>query len=263
MREYWDSIFGRTFGHRIRTPPSTSPYHRPSPKPHPQQGYYAEAAGMLLENCQENNSLGSNEWTLSMAKLANKIAPVQNKQAQDQKRHIDTALELVDAHKILLLDDDDDSKQEEKKQQQDPVVMMMQPKELMEWVLQKLDTSLEQEESVRFALVGLVVCSCIDDNDNNFAMEQTARIWAESVLQDGAQWTEWALEGGSGSGLGGLRDHALSSTVFDRLLEECHQQESSSSKMTTVTSGWRGRETVVIDRVQGDENREACTRVLC
>mmetsp|Transcript_38810 Transcript_38810/g.42054 ORF Transcript_38810/g.42054 Transcript_38810/m.42054 type:complete len:234 (+) Transcript_38810:169-870(+) len=210
---------------------------------------------MLLENCQENNSLGSNEWTLSMAKLANKIAPVQNKQAQDQKRHIDTALELVDAHKILLLDDDDDSKQEEK---QDPV--MMQPKTLIKWVMQKLDTSFEQDESVHLALVGSVVCSCIDD-DNKFAMEQISRIWAESLLKDGAQWTKWALEGGSGSGLGGLRDHALSSTVFGRLLAECRQQESSSPKMTTVTYG-RDMETVVIDRVQGEDNREAFTRVL-
>jgi len=195
-----------------------------------------------------------------MAKLANKMAPAQNKQAQqDQKRHIDTALELVDAHKILLLDDDDDSKQEEK---QDPV--MMQPKTLIEWVMQKLDTSFEQDESVHLALVGSVVCSCIDD-DNKFAMEQISRIWAESLLKDGAQWTKWALEGGSGgggggSGLGGLRDHTLSLTVFGRLLEECRQQERSP-KMTTVTYG-RDMETVVIDRVQGDDYREAFTRVL-
>jgi len=216
------------------------------------QGYYAEATGMLLENCQENNSsLGSNEWALSMAKLANKIAPAQNKQAQDQKRHIDRALELVDAHKMLLIGDD---KQEKKDH------VMMQPKELIELVMKKLDNSFEQEESVRLALVGLVVCSCIDD-DNKFAMEQISRIWAESLLKDGAQWTEWALEGGSGSGLGGLRDHALSSTVFGRLLAECRQQESSSPKMTTVTYG-RDMETVVIDRVQGEDNREAFTRVL-
>eukprot|EP00751_Fragilariopsis_kerguelensis_P032888 CAMPEP_0170965252 /NCGR_PEP_ID=MMETSP0735-20130129/40840_1 /TAXON_ID=186038 /ORGANISM="Fragilariopsis kerguelensis, Strain L26-C5" /LENGTH=163 /DNA_ID=CAMNT_0011382631 /DNA_START=133 /DNA_END=620 /DNA_ORIENTATION=+ len=163
---------------------------------------------MLLENCQENNSLGSNEWALSMAKLANKIAPAQNKQAQDQKRHIDRALELVDAHKMLLLGDD---KQEKKDH------VMMQPKELIELVMKKLDNSFEQEESVRLALVGLVVCSCIDY-------------------------------------------HALSSTVFGRLLAECRQQESSSPKMTTVTYG-RDMETVVIDRVQGEDNREAFTRV--
>merc|ERR1712238_503754 len=153
------------------------------------QGYYAEATGMLLDNCQENTSLSSNEWALSMAKLVN----------------------------------------------------MMQPKELSEWVMKKLDHSFEQEESVRLALVGLVVCSCIDD-DNKFAMEQTSRIWADSLLKDGAQWTEWALEGGGG--LAGLRDHALSSTVFGRLLEECRQHESPN--MTTVTYG-RDIEKVVID----------------
>merc|ERR1712238_526077 len=224
------------------------------------QGYYAEATGMLLDNCQENNNLNSNEWALSMAKLANMIAPAQNKQAQDHKRNIDRALELVDAHKMLLLDDDDDhdddhndDRQEKKKK--DPVIMM-QPKDLSEWVMKKLDHSFEQEESVRLALVGLVVCSCIDD-DNKFAMEQTSRIWADSLLKDGAQWTEWALEGGGG--LAGLRDHALSSTVFGRLLEECRQHESPN--MTTVTYG-RGIEKVVIDRVQGDDNREAFTRVL-
>merc|ERR1712238_49341 len=173
------------------------------------------------------------------------------------------ALELVDAHKMLLLDDDDDddddddNKQQQEKKKKDPVIMM-QPKELSEWVMKKLDNSFEQEESVRLALVGLVVCSCIDD-DNKFAMEQTSRIWADSLLKDGAQWTEWALEGGGGGGLAGLRDHALSSTVFGRLLKECRQH--ASPNMTTVTYG-RDIETVVIDRVQGDDNREAFTRVL-
>jgi len=178
-----------------------------------------------------------------MAKLANKVVPAQNKQAQDQKRKIERALELVDAHKMLLDD----------KQETDH--LMMQPDELIESVMKKLENSFEQEESVRLALVGLVVCNCID-NDEKFAMEQTSRIWAECLLSDGSQWTEWALEGGGGD-LGWLRENALSSTVFGRLLEECRKDDS----MSKVRYG-RDIETVVIDRVQGDDNREAFTRVL-
>jgi len=68
------------------------------------------------------------------------------------------------------------------------------------------------------------------------------------------------LEGGGSSSadLAWLREDALSSTVFGRLLEECRKDSDSMNK---VTYG-RHIETVVIDRVQGDDNRESFTRVL-
>ena len=210
------------------------------------QGYFGQATGMLLDNCgKEDNGLRSNQWALSMAKLTNKLVPAQSQQAQDQQRKIERQLELVDAQQMLL----DDAQMQEKDQP------MMQPDELIELVMKKLENSFDQEDRVRLAFVGLTVCNFIDDE--KVAMEQTSRIWAECLLSDGAQWTEWASEGG-GSDLAWLRENALSSTVFGRLLVECRKDEKNMNK---VMYG-RDIETSVLNRVQGDDNRESFTRVL-
>jgi hypothetical protein len=208
------------------------------------QGYFGQATGMLLDNCgKEDIGLRSNQWALSMAKLTNKLVPAQNQQAQDQQRKIERQLELVDAQQMLLDDD---------LQENQP---MMQPDELIELVMKKLENSFDQEDRVRLAFVGLTVCNFIDDE--KVAMEQTSRIWAECLLSDGAQWTEWASEGG-GSDLAWLRENALSSTVFGRLLLECRKDEKNMNK---VMYG-RDIENSVLNRVQGDDNRESFTRVL-
>lgn len=218
------------------------------------QGYFSEATGMLLENCKENHGLRSNEWALSMAKLTNQLAPTQNQQTRDHNRQIEKTLTLVDAQKMLL--DVLDDNQEKNEHNMDTV--MMAPDELIELVMNKLENSFEQNERVNLAFVGLTVCNRIDDT--TAAMEQTSRIWAECLLADGAKWTEWALEVGFGDDLDWLRQEALSDTVFGCLLEECRKPTGIDS-MSKVTYG-RDIETVVIDRVQGDDNREAFTRIL-
>ena len=123
--------------------------------------------------------------------------------------------------------------------------------------MKKLGDSFDRDNSVRLAFIGLTICNFMDDKQT--ALEQTSRIWAECLLSDAAQWTEWALEGGrsDSADLAWLRQEALSSTVFGLLLQECREDDG----MRKVTYG-RDIEKVVIDRVQGDENRESFTRVL-
>eukprot|EP00532_Pseudo-nitzschia_australis_P007713 CAMPEP_0168166450 /NCGR_PEP_ID=MMETSP0139_2-20121125/2033_1 /TAXON_ID=44445 /ORGANISM="Pseudo-nitzschia australis, Strain 10249 10 AB" /LENGTH=1139 /DNA_ID=CAMNT_0008083647 /DNA_START=242 /DNA_END=3661 /DNA_ORIENTATION=+ len=211
------------------------------------QGYFGQATAMLLESCKENNGLRNNQWALSMAKLTNKLVPAQSQQAQDQGRKIERSLDLVDAQQMLLSDSE--------KEKDCPI---LPPNELVELAITKLEDCFNEDDRVRLAFVGLTVCNFMDD-DKQVAMEQTSRIWAECLLADGARWTEWGLEGvgRSSTDLAWLRDEALSSTVFGRLLEECRTEDS----MKDVTYG-RHIEKDVIDRVQGDENRESFTRVL-
>ena len=209
------------------------------------QGYFGQATNMFLENCKEDNGLHNNQWALSMAKLTNKLVPSQSQQAKDQHLKIEKALDLVDAQQMLLDNPGEDC----------PI---LSPDELAERAIKKLGESYDKDDQMRLAFIGLTICNFM--NDKQAALEQTSRIWAECLLSDGAQWTEWALEGGgsSTSDLAWLRDEALSSTVFGRLLDECRKDYDS---MREVTYG-RDIESVVIDRVQGDENRESFTRVL-
>jgi hypothetical protein len=208
------------------------------------QGYFGQATTMFLENCKEDNGLRNNQWALSMAKLTNKLVPSQSQQAKDQHLKIEKALDLVDAQQMLLDNPEEDC----------PI---LSPDELAELAMKKLGDSFEKDDQVRLAFIGLTICNFMDDKQAS--LEQTSRIWAECLLSDGAQWTEWALEGGGSStaDLAWLREEALSSTVFGRLLEECRKDDS----MREVTYG-RDIESIVIDRVQGNENRESFTRVL-
>lgn len=167
--------------------------------------------------------------------------------AQKSGGKIERSLDLVDAQQMLLSDSE--------KEKDCPI---LPPNELVELAITKLEDCFNEDDRVRLAFVGLTVCNFMDD-DKQVAMEQTSRIWAECLLADGARWTEWGLEGvgRSSTDLAWLRDEALSSTVFGRLLEECRTEDS----MKDVTYG-RHIEKDVIDRVQGDENRESFTRVL-
>ena len=208
------------------------------------QGLFGQATELFLENCKEDNSLRNNKWALSMAKLTNSLAPAQNQRLKDQNLKIEKALDLVDAQQMLMDNPEEDC----------PI---LSPDKLAELAIKKLGESFENEERKRLAFVGLTICNFMDDKQAS--LDHTSRIWAECLLADGAQWSEWAMDGAGSSSadLAWLREEALSSTVFGRLLEECRKDES----MRKVTYG-RDLESVVIDRVQGDENRESFTRVL-
>lgn len=208
------------------------------------QGYFGQATAMFLENCKEDNGLRNNQWALSMAKLTNKLVPAQSQQAKDQNLKIEKALDLVDAQQMLLDYPNEDC----------PI---LSPDELAELAMKKLGDSFENDDRVRLAFIGLTICNFMDDKQAS--LEWTSRIWAECLLSNGAQWTDWALEGGGSStaNLACLREEALTSTVFGRLLVECRKDDN----MRNVMYG-RDIESVVIDRVQGNENRESFTRVL-
>jgi len=208
------------------------------------QGYYAQATNLFLENCKEHHGLSSHKWALSMAKLTNKLVPAQSQQAQDQGRKIERALDLVDAQQLLL-----------SPSEQEHDCPILPPNELVELAIRKLEESHNEDDRVRLAFVGLTVCNFLDDT-RAAALEQTSRIWAEALLADGGRWSGWAVDGGSFDPEG-LRADALASTVFGRVLNECRKDPC----MKDVTYG-RHIEKDVIDRVQGDENREAFTRVL-
>jgi len=210
------------------------------------QGYFGQATDLFLENCKEDNSFKNNQWALSMAKLTNKLVPVQSQQSKEQSMKIERALDLVDAQQMLMEDDE---------QEQDSPILS--PVELAELAMKKLGDSYENSDRVRLAFVGLTICNFMDDKQTS--LDFTSRIWAECLLSDGAQWSEWAMDGfgSSSADLAWIREEALVSTVFGRLLEECRKDES----MRKVTYG-RDLESVVIDRAQGDENRESFTRVL-
>ena len=208
------------------------------------QGFFGQATATFLENCNESNSLHEMQWALSMAKLTNKLSPIQSQHTKEQSLKIETKLELVDAQRMLLDKPGKDCPN-------------LSTDELVELAIKKLGDCFEEDEQVRLAFIGLTICKYLDDKQAS--MEQTSRIWAECLLANGAQWNEWALEGGGSSNedLASLREQALSSTVFGRLLEECRKDND----MREVTYG-RDIESVVIDRVQGDDNRESFTRVL-
>ena len=208
------------------------------------QGLFGQATDLFLENCKEDNSLKNNQWALSMAKLTNSLAPPQNQQAKEQNFKIEKALDLVDAQQMLMDNPEIDS----------PI---LSTEELAELAITKLGETFDNEERKNIAFVGLTICNFIDDKQTS--LDQTSRIWAECLLADGARWNEWAMDGvgSSSDDLEWLREEALSSTVFGLLLEECRRE----SNMRKVTYG-RDLESVVIDRVQGDENRESFTRVL-
>jgi len=208
------------------------------------QGYFGQATDLFLENCKEDNSLLKNQWSLSMAKLTNKLVPVPSQQSKDASLQIERALDLVDAQQMLLDDQEEDC----------PI---FSPEELAELAMKRLGDSYDNDDRVRLAFVGLTICNFM--GDKQASLDYTSKIWAECLLADGAQWSEWAMDGAGSSraDLAYLREDALVSTVFGRLLEECRKDES----MRKVTYG-RDLESVVIDRVQGDENRESFTRVL-
>jgi hypothetical protein len=207
------------------------------------QTNFESATEFCLENCKDDRGLKNTQWALSMAKLTNKLIPAQNAQVQDRQRRIEDSLEFCKAQEMLT--------EGEIADKDEPLLL---PNELVELAMKKLQDTFVQEERIRMAIVGLAVCNAMEDQQA--AMEHTARFWAECLLCDAARWTEWALEG-VGDQIAELREEALATTVFGRLLEECRKDDA----LGKVTYG-RHIESAVIDRVQGDEGRESLIRVL-
>lgn len=206
-------------------------------------GNFEKATEFCLDNCNEDKGLKNTEWALSMAKLSNKLVAIQSAQVQDRQHRIEKSLELVHAQQMLT---------GRKVAEKDEVLML--PNELIELAIRKLEDSFEQEERIEMAMVGLAVCNAM--SDDKAALDYASRIWAECLLCDGARWTEWSFQG-VGDDLAGFREEALATTVFGRLLDQCRKDDG----MNKVTYG-RHVEAAVIDRVQGDEDRESFTRVL-
>lgn len=208
-------------------------------------GFFGQAKELFLENSQEDNGLKSTEWSLCMAKLANRLVANQNQhQIHEQVQKIEKKLDLVYAQRMLMGIDDPGSDNGE--------VEKMSPDKLIELSITKLDEALGFDDRVYLAIAGLTACNSMGDVPN--ALDQISRIWAECLLTDLAKWTDWAFHE---EDLLSIREEALSETVFGRVLEECRSQSS----MSRVTYG-KHIEASVIDRVQGDENREEFKRLL-
>mmetsp|Transcript_2053 Transcript_2053/g.3755 ORF Transcript_2053/g.3755 Transcript_2053/m.3755 type:complete len:640 (+) Transcript_2053:1-1920(+) len=204
------------------------------------QGHYDRTTELCLENCKENKGLKSTLWSLSMAKLTNKLVASQNQKVQQRQQEIEKKFELVSAQKQLL--GDEVGKKGDS---------LLSSDELVELALEKLGDTFETDEKVRLALVGLAVCTSIEDTKAVY--ENISRIWAECLLADGAKWSDWAF---GGAPLEIVREEASTDTVFGLVLEECRREKSLSK----VTYG-RHIEGAVIDRV-ADDNREGFIRVL-
>ena len=132
--------------------------------------------------------------------------------------------------------------------------VLLPPEKLLDLALTKLSDSYDMEDRVKFAMIALAVCAIV--TDENIVFEYTSKVWSECLLLNGAQWTEWSHYG-VGDDLDIVREEALSETVFGQVLSECRRDNS----LAKVTYG-RHIEAEVIDRVQGDENRESFTRLL-
>ncbi|KAL3906922.1 MAG: hypothetical protein SGILL_009082, partial [Bacillariaceae sp.] len=205
------------------------------------QGHFDQATKFCLQNCEESMDIDKTQWNLSFAKLSNKLVASQNQQVVNRQKEIEKKLDLVEAQQLLKEDEAD-------------MDIVLPPEKLIDLALNKLADSYDMESRIKFAMVALAVCAIL--TDENMVFEFTSKVWSECLLLNGAQWTEWSHYG-MGEELEGVREEALTETVFGLVLSECRKDNS----LAKVTYG-RHIESEVIDRVQGDENRESFTRLL-
>ena len=206
-------------------------------------GFYGNARDFLLDQSALDSGLKSSEWSLSMARLTNKLVANQNHQAsRDVEKKIDVDLEMVYAQKAILDIDTmlPDYEEVEKKT----------PHELFEKALEKLDNSTSFDERVGTALIALSICNAM--GADNF--ESLSRIWSETLLLDMSRWSEWAYDAYD---LATIREEALVDTVFGKVLEECRR----NNDLSRVKYG-RHIESSVLERAIGDDSRESFTRLL-
>jgi hypothetical protein len=207
------------------------------------QGHFDQATNLCLKNCEESMDIDKLQWNLSFAKLSNKLVASQNQQVLNRQKDIEKNLDLVEAQQLLVGDDTSAG-----------IHSLMPPEKLIDLALNKLADAYDIDDRVKFALIALAVCTSI--SDESVVFENTSKVWSECLLLNGAQWTEWSTLG-FGEDLQSVREEALTETVFGVLLRECRKDHS----LAKVTYG-RHIESEVIDRVQGDENRESFTRLL-
>jgi len=206
-------------------------------------GFYGNARDFFLDQTASDIGLKSSEWSLSMARLTNKLVVNQNHQtARDVEKKIDLDLEMVNAQKALLNVDTMLSGSEE--------VEKKSPEELFEKALEKLDNSTSCDDRVGIALTALSICNSMGADNT----ESLSRIWSETLLLDMARWSEWTYDTYD---LATVREEALEETVFGRVLEECRR----NMDLSRVKYG-RHIETSVLERAIGDDNRESFTRLL-
>jgi hypothetical protein len=203
------------------------------------QGHVDQATRYCCENVEQTKGIDSIEWNLSFAKLSNKLAASQKQIIDDRKREIERKLDVVEAQKRLCTEDS-----------QAP---LLPPDKLIEIAIEKLNETADVQEQVELAVIALSLCENLATDAAK--LENKVKIWTESLLLNGAMWSEWAL--GYVNCLEYVREEAMSSTVFGLLLSECRKDPNLDK-----FSYGRNIEIEVIDRVQGDENRENFTRLL-
>jgi hypothetical protein len=200
------------------------------------QQYYQQATESCLAFGDTNN-FANLQWSLSMAKLANKLVSTQN---AERTRTIEKQLELVDAQQMLM---DDNNKTENR---------LMAPEELVQLALQKLvATNNGVEDRVRLATIALAVCAAMEDG--KMSLEFTAHVWAECFRLDAALWKQWVQHEDNIS-----KERFYQDTVFGVLLEECRKD----GNMAVVCYG-RHIETAVLDKIgQNQGSKVEISRLL-
>jgi hypothetical protein len=203
------------------------------------QNYFEQATESCLQHCDEIKTLQTNQWMLSMAKLANKLVASQNNKSREKT--IERRLDLVHAQQMLMEDENEN-------ENVDNPIPLMQPEEMVGIAMKKLvsinadDDSME--ERVRLCTIALTVCVVMEDESTGF-VDHTAHVWAESLRLDAEQWQTW-LQTETDLTSERLRDTVLSTTVFGTLLQECRKEDT----LSPVTYG-RHIESKVLEKIDG------------
>jgi len=166
------------------------------------QQYYGQATESCLQFSDKTN-LSNHHWSLSMAKLANKLVV---KKDEKRTRAIENKLDLVDAQQLLLGDSQEKVAESE----------VMLPEALINLALTKLDGEQGQENRVSLGMVALVVCASMEDQ--KIALQYAATIWAECFRLDDSLWNTWTQHEDTIT-----KESFYEDTVFGRLLEDCRR----------------------------------------
>ena len=201
-----------------------------------------------LAICDHDKTLATNEWALSMAKLANKLVATQNTRLQAK---IERQLEIVNAQQMLMEEEGDDEDAKDRKRSSP----LRTPEELVRLAMRKLPAASSIDDRVRLATIALAVCASMDDDEKASVLDYTAHVWAECLRLDAPAFTEW-LRNESNLTHPDLRERVLRTTVFGSLWLECRKDDS----MSPVTYG-RHLETAVIEKI-GNEQKLEFSRLL-
>ncbi|CAJ1951944.1 unnamed protein product [Cylindrotheca closterium] len=202
------------------------------------QQYYGQATESCLQFGDKSN-LFNHEWSLSMAKLANKLVV-----KQDKKRTvaIENQLELVDAQQVLLEDSLVNNLTESE---------LMLPEALVQLALKKLTSGTCMEDRVKFGTVALAVCAAMDDQ--KIASQYAATVWANCFRLDDTLWNAWTQHEDIIT-----RESFYEDTLFGKLLEDCREEP----KMADVIYS-RHIEHYVLDKLDvTDANKTEICRLL-